>query len=272
MTKPSAPPVTAASSAADEEDEAVVQWFVFFSEKYQREYYFEPKSKTTTWIMPDDMHPYPSSPITSIRTSNNDAKNVKTKSTRRVSFYDPVSTDTSPPRPRGVLLAEDFQEVVKPRKRSMFSWGWILVVGLVLVISVTLVALLRAGIAFDGITMLNSTVLAQSSEQSMQSDSHMDILTTEKQISDPLEGNFDCYCACNDTTSTFNTEMSTTLNQRNSVDEEANESTVRNSSHKRGGFPLTLVICRDCSRLLAQNGQLLATFNNLSIVRYDPFR
>ena len=36
-----------------------VIWYAFFSEKAGREYYYEPKSKTVTWVMPDDHHPYP---------------------------------------------------------------------------------------------------------------------------------------------------------------------------------------------------------------------
>ena len=36
-----------------------VVWYAFFSEKAGREYYYEPKSKTVTWVMPDDHHPYP---------------------------------------------------------------------------------------------------------------------------------------------------------------------------------------------------------------------
>lgn len=39
-------------------NESVV-WYAFFSEKAGREYYYEPKSKTVTWVMPDDYHPYP---------------------------------------------------------------------------------------------------------------------------------------------------------------------------------------------------------------------
>ena len=39
-------------------NESVI-WYAFFSEKARREYYYEPKSKSVTWVMPDDHHPYP---------------------------------------------------------------------------------------------------------------------------------------------------------------------------------------------------------------------
>lgn len=35
----------------------VVEWQVFFSERAQREYYFNPKTNIVTWILPDDLHP-----------------------------------------------------------------------------------------------------------------------------------------------------------------------------------------------------------------------
>mmetsp|Transcript_17389 Transcript_17389/g.37982 ORF Transcript_17389/g.37982 Transcript_17389/m.37982 type:complete len:197 (+) Transcript_17389:296-886(+) len=40
-----------------------VVWYAFHSESAGREYYYEPISRTATWIMPDDYHYYPP-PIT----------------------------------------------------------------------------------------------------------------------------------------------------------------------------------------------------------------
>lgn len=39
-------------------DQPVV-WYAFHSESAGREYYYEPISRTATWIMPDDYHPHP---------------------------------------------------------------------------------------------------------------------------------------------------------------------------------------------------------------------
>ena len=36
---------------------APLEWLVFYSDKAGREYYYEPKSKLVTWILPDDAHP-----------------------------------------------------------------------------------------------------------------------------------------------------------------------------------------------------------------------
>lgn len=38
---------------------APVVWYAFYSEKAAREYYYEPISRTVTWVMPDDYHPHP---------------------------------------------------------------------------------------------------------------------------------------------------------------------------------------------------------------------
>ena len=46
------------NSGGDAANEPVI-WFAFFSQKAGREYYYEPKSKTVTWVMPDDYQPYP---------------------------------------------------------------------------------------------------------------------------------------------------------------------------------------------------------------------
>jgi len=44
------------SDDAGRDNTEPVIWYAFFSEKAGREYYYEPKSKTVTWVMPDDHH------------------------------------------------------------------------------------------------------------------------------------------------------------------------------------------------------------------------
>ena len=49
---------TTASAFTSVNEEPVI-WYAFYSEAAGREYYYEPKSRTATWIMPDDQNAHP---------------------------------------------------------------------------------------------------------------------------------------------------------------------------------------------------------------------
>mmetsp|Transcript_59437 Transcript_59437/g.88254 ORF Transcript_59437/g.88254 Transcript_59437/m.88254 type:complete len:464 (-) Transcript_59437:401-1792(-) len=45
------------------EQEGPIVWLAYYCQEAGREYYFEPKRKIATWVMPDSYHPYPESAI-----------------------------------------------------------------------------------------------------------------------------------------------------------------------------------------------------------------
>eukprot|EP00957_Ditylum_brightwellii_P162433 12369241-Ditylum_brightwellii.AAC.1 len=45
------------------EQEGPIVWLAYYCQEAGHEYYFEPKRKISTWVMPDSYHQYPESVI-----------------------------------------------------------------------------------------------------------------------------------------------------------------------------------------------------------------
>ena len=139
-----------------------LEWLVFYSDTAGREYYYEPKSKLVTWILPDDAHPSGTTNSTSQRRKN-------------VTFHDSVATTILTARNESEIKVEeddhdvvvdkdDDDDDVEPKNTNQ----WIAPLLLLIIIATTLgmydFIKTKAKIQVEHITTINhDTVLVEPS-------------------------------------------------------------------------------------------------------------
>lgn len=90
--------------------ETPVKWYTFYSEKSQRDYFYEPRSKVVTWIRPDELHTFPevpSAPPSTQQQQEEDKPSITAE--RRVSFHASVDEggNNELQQARGVVGVEE---------------------------------------------------------------------------------------------------------------------------------------------------------------------
>mmetsp|Transcript_10752 Transcript_10752/g.30237 ORF Transcript_10752/g.30237 Transcript_10752/m.30237 type:complete len:309 (+) Transcript_10752:67-993(+) len=85
-----------------------VVWYAFYSEKVGREYYYEPKSRTAMWVMPDDYHPHPNNQEVTDETAGADQPELMPapKVKRKVSWVSAKSEASSLEKKEGALSSD----------------------------------------------------------------------------------------------------------------------------------------------------------------------
>eukprot|EP00542_Grammatophora_oceanica_P013973 CAMPEP_0194030334 /NCGR_PEP_ID=MMETSP0009_2-20130614/3865_1 /TAXON_ID=210454 /ORGANISM="Grammatophora oceanica, Strain CCMP 410" /LENGTH=381 /DNA_ID=CAMNT_0038670269 /DNA_START=43 /DNA_END=1188 /DNA_ORIENTATION=+ len=109
---------------------STVEWHSFFSDRYQREYYYEPNLKLVTWIRPDDLHPEGTPERVTEDGESLEQQQQPVVYGRRVKFHGsdadepPSRRNSSSGTARGLDLPHDTRSRLKGRRTI---WKWLLV-------------------------------------------------------------------------------------------------------------------------------------------------